>query len=119
MAVVGDKRQIMCIYELMLALKYIKIHYLVFDIHLALILFVFFVGHALDDLNLDDIDINSIDRELDKDEVNSLSSSLSAGIPTSGIYVVTLKFYSKAILVSQSKKSAYLLQHNRLKRDYR
>lgn len=96
MAVVGDKRQIMCIYELMLALKYIKIHYLVFDIHLALILFVFFVGHALDDLNLDDIDINSIDRELDKDEVNSLSSSLSAGIPTSGIYVVTLKFYSKA-----------------------
>lgn len=42
------------------------------------------VGHALDDLNLDDIDINSIDRELDKDEVNSLSSSLSAGIPTSG-----------------------------------
>ncbi|XP_048757730.2 RING finger protein unkempt homolog isoform X3 [Ostrea edulis] len=42
------------------------------------------VGHALDDLNLDDIDINSIDRELDKDDVNSLSSSLSAGIPTTG-----------------------------------
>lgn len=49
--------------------------------------FCFFVGHALDDLNLDDIDINSIDRELDKDEVNSLSSSLSAGIPTSGMYM--------------------------------
>lgn len=47
--------------------------------------FCFFAGHALDDLNLDDIDINSIDRELDKDEVNSLSSSLSAGIPTSGM----------------------------------
>ncbi|XP_061196207.1 RING finger protein unkempt homolog isoform X1 [Saccostrea echinata] len=42
------------------------------------------IGHALDDLCLDDIDINSIDRELDKDEINSLSSSLSAGIPTSG-----------------------------------
>ena len=50
---------------------------------------VYLVGHALDDLNLDDIDINSIDRELDKDEVNSLSSSLSAGIPTSGIWTST------------------------------
>lgn len=61
--------------------------------------FCFFVGHALDDLNLDDIDINSIDRELDKDEVNSLSSSLSAGIPTSGMYVVTLEFYSDAFFL--------------------
>lgn len=85
MAVVGGKRKIICIYELMLSLRYTTIHDIVFDIHLTLTPFVFFVGHALDDLNLDDIDINSIDRELDKDEVNSLSSSLSAGIPTSGM----------------------------------
>ncbi|KAK3089557.1 hypothetical protein FSP39_004595 [Pinctada imbricata] len=39
------------------------------------------IGHALEDLHLEDIDINSIDKELDND-TNSLSSSLSAGIPT-------------------------------------
>lgn len=86
MAVVGGKRKIICIYELMLSLRYttVTIHdslWYPFDTYS----FCFFVGHALDDLNLDDIDINSIDRELDKDEVNSLSSSLSAGIPTSGM----------------------------------
>ncbi|KAJ8319017.1 hypothetical protein KUTeg_004108 [Tegillarca granosa] len=43
------------------------------------------LGHALEDLSLDDIDINNIDKELDKDnDTNSLSSSLSAGIPSSG-----------------------------------
>lgn len=67
--------------------------------------FCFFVGHALDDLNLDDIDINSIDRELDKDEVNSLSSSLSAGIPTSGMYVVTLEFYSGAFFLHNLQRT--------------
>ena len=42
-------------------------------------------GHALEDLSLDDIDINSIDKELDRDnDTNSLSSSLSAGLSTSG-----------------------------------
>ncbi|KAL5017793.1 hypothetical protein ScPMuIL_003515 [Solemya velum] len=41
------------------------------------------VGHALEELCIDDIDINSIDKELDHDnDTNSLSSSLSAGIPT-------------------------------------
>lgn len=47
-----------------------------FDIYF----FCFFVGYVLDDLNLDDIDINSIDREFDKDEVNFFSSFLSVGI---------------------------------------
>ncbi|KAL3876957.1 hypothetical protein ACJMK2_034733 [Sinanodonta woodiana] len=43
------------------------------------------VGHALDDLTLDDIDISSLDKELDRDnDTNSLSSSLSAGLSSTG-----------------------------------
>ncbi|XP_063445537.1 RING finger protein unkempt homolog isoform X1 [Mytilus trossulus] len=38
------------------------------------------IGHALEDLCLDDIDLNSLDKELDRDDTNSLSSSISAGI---------------------------------------
>lgn len=60
-----------------------------FDIYF----FCFFVGYVLDDLNLDDIDINSIDREFDKDEVNFFSSFLSVGILILGMYVVIFEFY--------------------------
>ena len=46
-------------------------------------------GKALDDLNMEDFDITSIDRELDRErdnDTNSVSSSLSAGLPSSGTY---------------------------------
>lgn len=41
MAVVGGKRKIICIYELMLSFRYTTIHDIVFDIHLTLTPFVF------------------------------------------------------------------------------
>lgn len=41
MAVVGGKRKIICIYELMLSLRYSTIHDIVFDIHLTLTPFAF------------------------------------------------------------------------------
>ncbi|KAK7112115.1 RING finger protein unkempt homolog [Littorina saxatilis] len=47
------------------------------------------VGKALDDLNMEDFDITSIDRELDRErdnDTNSVSSSLSAGLSTSGAF---------------------------------
>ena len=47
--------------------------------------FVYFIGHALEDLCLDDIDLNSLDKELDRDDTNSLSSSISAGISSGKI----------------------------------
>lgn len=45
------------------------------------------VGKALDDLNMEDFDISSIDRELERDnDTNSVSSSLSAGLSSSGAF---------------------------------
>ncbi|XP_035827771.1 RING finger protein unkempt homolog isoform X2 [Aplysia californica] len=45
------------------------------------------IGKALDDVNLEDLDIGSLERELDKDmDTNSVSSSLSAGLSTSGCF---------------------------------
>lgn len=51
---------------------------IVIDINFTIIALT---GHALADLNLDDIDLNSIDKDID--ETNSLSSSLS-GLTSSG-----------------------------------
>ncbi|XP_074649175.1 putative E3 ubiquitin-protein ligase UNKL [Tubulanus polymorphus] len=43
------------------------------------------IGNALDDLTIDDFDLSSIDKELERDnDSNSVSSSYSAGYPSSG-----------------------------------
>lgn len=45
------------------------------------------LGKALDEVHLDDLDIGSLERELDKDiDANSVSSSISAGLSTSGCF---------------------------------
>ncbi|RUS82073.1 hypothetical protein EGW08_010150 [Elysia chlorotica] len=45
------------------------------------------LGKALDDAHLEDLDISSLERELDKDmDNNSVSSSLSTGLSTSGCF---------------------------------
>ena len=51
---------------------------------------------ALEDITLDDIDINSIDKELDND-TNSLSSSISVGL-SSGIILLYLGQYWRYFL---------------------
>ena len=45
---------------------------------------MFVSEQALEDITLDDIDINSIDKELDND-TNSLSSSISAGLSSGNL----------------------------------
>lgn len=48
------------------------------------------VGSALDDLSLEDFDISSIDKELDRDnDSNSVSSSLSTGLSAPGCFGAT------------------------------
>ncbi|KAH9498419.1 hypothetical protein Btru_008211 [Bulinus truncatus] len=45
------------------------------------------LGKALDEVHLDDLDMGSLERELDKDiDANSVSSSISAGLSTSGCF---------------------------------
>lgn len=46
-----------------------------------------FSGKALDEIHLDDLDMGTLERELDKDmDANSVSSSISAGLSTSGCF---------------------------------
>ena len=46
---------------------------------------VLLAGNALDDLTLEDFDLSSIDKELERDnDTNSVSSSISAGFSASG-----------------------------------
>ncbi|XP_041363267.1 RING finger protein unkempt homolog [Gigantopelta aegis] len=52
------------------------------------------IGHALDDLHLEDFDIASLDKELDRDrdrdnDTNSIGSSISTGLSTSGCFGTT------------------------------
>lgn len=44
---------------------------------------------ALEDITLDDIDINNLDKEIDND-TNSLSSSISAGLSSGKIILLLL-----------------------------
>uniref|UniRef100_A0A2C9JG51 C3H1-type domain-containing protein n=1 Tax=Biomphalaria glabrata TaxID=6526 RepID=A0A2C9JG51_BIOGL len=45
------------------------------------------LGKALDEIHLDDLDMGTLERELDKDmDANSVSSSISAGLSTSGCF---------------------------------
>ena len=64
-----------------------------------------FSEQALEDVTLDDIDINNLDKELDND-TNSLSSSISAGL-SSGEFYMLLTLYHKILTFKDLKEESF------------